>query len=59
MELHAKPGDAVFAGQILMTLHTDTPERIPYAVEALEGAYDIAPAGTEFTARPIVLERIG
>lgn len=59
VELHAKPGDAVFAGQILMTLHTDTPERIPYAVEALEGAYDIAPAGTEFTARPIVLERIG
>ncbi|WP_328632551.1 thymidine phosphorylase [Streptomyces sp. NBC_00356] len=59
VELHAKPGDAVFAGQILMTLHTDTPERIPYAVEALEGAYDIAPAGTDFTARPIVLERIG
>ncbi|MEB8338597.1 thymidine phosphorylase [Streptomyces endophyticus] len=59
VELHAKPGDAVFAGQVLMTLHTDTPERFSYALEALEGAYDIAPAGTGFTARPIVLERIG
>ncbi|MFZ3568552.1 thymidine phosphorylase [Streptomyces sp. BH097] len=58
VELHAKPGDSVFAGQVLMTLHTDTPERIPYAVEALDGAYDIAPAGTGFSARPIVLERI-
>ncbi|MEV3860521.1 thymidine phosphorylase [Streptomyces sp. NPDC050095] len=59
IELHAKPGDSVFAGQALMTLHTDTPERFGYALEALEGAYDIAPAGTRFTAGPIVLERIG
>ncbi|MYW68509.1 thymidine phosphorylase [Streptomyces sp. SID8379] len=59
VELHAKPGDSVFAGQVLMTLHTDTPERFAYALEALAGAYDIAPAGTDFTAGPIVLERIG
>ncbi|MFD7296535.1 thymidine phosphorylase [Streptomyces sp. NPDC059897] len=58
VELHAKPGDSVFAGQVLMTLHTDTPDRFSYALEALEGAYDIAPAGTDFTARPILLERI-
>lgn len=58
VELHAKPGDSVFAGQTLMTLHTDTPERFAYALESLAGAYDIAPAGTEFTAGPIVLERI-
>ncbi|MEV1024429.1 thymidine phosphorylase [Streptomyces sp. NPDC050264] len=58
VELHAKPGDAVTAGQPLLTLHTDTPERFAYALESLEGAYDIAPAGTEFSARPIVLERI-
>ncbi|MGY0018246.1 thymidine phosphorylase [Streptomyces sp. cg35] len=58
VELHAKPGDSVFAGQTLMTLHTDTPERFDYALEALTGAYDIAPAGTDFTAGPIVLERI-
>ncbi|MFJ9039217.1 thymidine phosphorylase [Streptomyces sp. NPDC102406] len=58
VEMHAKPGDAVTAGQPLLTLHTDTPERFAYALESLEGAYDIAPAGTEFSARPIVLERI-
>ena len=58
VELHAKPGDAVTAGQPLLTLHTDTPERFDYALEALESAYDIAPAGTEFTATPMVLDRI-
>jgi thymidine phosphorylase len=41
-----------------MTLHTDTPDRIPYALQALGGAYDIAAPGTPFTATPIVLERI-
>ncbi|MFI7384501.1 thymidine phosphorylase [Streptomyces sp. NPDC049813] len=59
VELHAKPGDTVTAGQPLLTLHTDTPERFAYALESVEGAYDIAPAGTAFSAGPIVLERIG
>ncbi|MER5731123.1 thymidine phosphorylase [Streptomyces sp. NPDC002138] len=58
IELHAKPGDAVVAGQPLMTLHTDTPEKFEYAVAALDGSFDIAPAGTSFTATPIVLDRI-
>ncbi|MEU6892758.1 thymidine phosphorylase [Streptomyces sp. NPDC046557] len=58
IELHAKPGEAVTAGQALMTLHTDTPEKFEYALAALEGSYDIAPAGTAFTANPIVLDRI-
>ncbi|MET8469844.1 thymidine phosphorylase [Streptomyces sp. NPDC006422] len=58
VELHAKPGDSVFAGQTLMTLHTDTADRLPYALESLTDAYDIAPAGTDFTPRPILLERI-
>ncbi|HWM38009.1 MAG TPA: thymidine phosphorylase, partial [Streptomyces sp.] len=58
IELHAKPGDPVTAGRPLMTLHTDTPERFAYAQEALEGAYDIAPQGTEFAITPIVLERV-
>ncbi|NYV74159.1 thymidine phosphorylase [Streptomyces sp. UH6] len=59
VELHAKPGDTVTAGSPLMTLHTDTPERFAYALESLEGTYDIAAAGTDFTAPPVVLERIG
>ncbi|WP_045863102.1 thymidine phosphorylase [Streptomyces sp. WMMB 714] len=58
IEMHAKPGDPVTAGRPLMTLHTDTPERFAYALQALEGAYDIAPQGTEFAVTPIVLERV-
>ncbi|WP_405801828.1 thymidine phosphorylase [Streptomyces sp. NBC_01506] len=58
VELHAKPGDPVTAGQPLLTLHTDTPEKFDYALESLASAYDIAPAGTTFTAPPIVLDRI-
>ncbi|MET8328793.1 thymidine phosphorylase [Streptomyces sp. NPDC005181] len=58
IELHAKPGDTVAEGQRLMTLHTDTPEKFEYALKALPGSFDIAPAGTEFTASPVVRERI-
>ncbi|MGA4543336.1 thymidine phosphorylase [Uniformispora flossi] len=58
-ELHAKPGDLVTAGQPLLTLHTDTPERFAYALESLESAFDIAPEGTAFTPTPIVVDRIG
>ncbi|WP_432789420.1 thymidine phosphorylase [Brevibacterium sp. K11IcPPYGO002] len=41
IELHAKPGDTVTAGQPLMTLHTATPERFDRAIGALEGAVEI------------------
>ncbi|MEV8156253.1 thymidine phosphorylase, partial [Streptomyces fradiae] len=58
VELHAKPGDTVTAGAPLLTLHTDTPEKFDYALRSLEGAWDIAPAGTAFTPSPIVLDRI-
>ncbi|MFF9685071.1 thymidine phosphorylase [Streptomyces sp. NPDC014623] len=58
IELHARPGDTVTEGQPLLTLHTDTPEKFEYALKALPGSYDIAPAGTPFTATPVVRERI-
>ncbi|KIF76378.1 pyrimidine-nucleoside phosphorylase [Streptomyces sp. 150FB] len=61
IELHAKPGDVVRAGEPLLTLHTDTPDKFGYATEALADAYEIAPAGTPdaaFRATPVVLERI-
>ncbi|MGW1129198.1 thymidine phosphorylase [Streptomyces sp. NPDC002526] len=58
IEIHAKPGDVVTDGQPLLTLHTDTPEKFDYALKALPDAYDIAPAGTAFTATPVVRERI-
>ena len=57
IEMHAKPGDHVGAGQPLMTLHTDTPERFARAREALAGGWQIGedgPAG----ARSVVLDRI-
>ncbi|WP_419997376.1 thymidine phosphorylase [Streptomyces boninensis] len=59
IELHAKPGESVTAGQPLLTLHTDTPEKFEYALQSLPDAYDIAPAGTAYEPRPVVLDRIG
>jgi thymidine phosphorylase len=57
--LHAKPGDAVRAGQPLLTLHTDTPERIPAALAALDGGYEITTDDAAVPAsRPLVLGRI-
>lgn len=58
VELHAKPGDTVTQGQPLLTLHTDTPERFEYALQSIEGSYDIGATGTDFTGSPVVLERI-
>ncbi|MFD3728345.1 thymidine phosphorylase [Streptomyces sp. NPDC058671] len=58
VELHAKPGDTVTAGQPLLTLHTDTPEKFEYALKSLDMAWDIAAPGTSFTPNPIVLDRI-
>jgi thymidine phosphorylase len=62
IELHAKPGDKVVAGQPLMTLHTDTPEKFAYAIEALEGGVLTADAHSaaagDFVPAPIVLDRI-
>jgi thymidine phosphorylase len=55
--LHAKPGMRVWAGQPLITLHTDTPERFTRAREALEGAYAIGEAAPP--ERPLIIERVG
>ena len=58
IEMHAKPGDEVRAGQPLLTLHTDTPERFERAVQALEGAWSIGTADEVTTAGDIVIDRI-
>ncbi|MXG89485.1 thymidine phosphorylase [Nocardioides flavescens] len=55
---HTRPGDTVTEGQPLMTLMTDEPERIERALAALEGGYDVAPAGTAYDATPLVLDRV-
>jgi thymidine phosphorylase len=57
VQLHAKPGDRVRAGQPLFTLHTDTPERFERARSALATAAVIGPDDVPVT--PVVLDRIG
>ncbi|QDP97246.1 thymidine phosphorylase [Microlunatus elymi] len=54
--LHAKPGDQVTAGQPLITLHTDDPARIPRALQALDGHWQIA--DTAPARSPLIIDRI-
>ena len=55
IRLHAKPGDRVRAGEPLLTLYTDTPERFDRARDALTDAWTI---GEEPAERPpLVLGR--
>ncbi|NJP93430.1 thymidine phosphorylase [Nonomuraea sp. FMUSA5-5] len=56
IELHAKPGDLVRAGQPLMTLHADETSRFERALEALEGGYAVGDATEE--QLPLVIDRI-
>jgi len=58
IQMHAKPGAVLRAGDPLMTLHTDTPERFARAAEALEGSYLIAPEGSRPDLQPLVIDRI-
>ncbi|MEV6428818.1 thymidine phosphorylase [Nocardia sp. NPDC051463] len=58
IEMHAKPGDPVTAGQPVLTLHTDTPEAFSGAVAALEGAITIDGVGPK-SDTPLLLGRIG
>ncbi|TAJ50136.1 MAG: thymidine phosphorylase [Herbiconiux sp.] len=58
IDLLAKPGDAVVAGQPLFTLSADEPERFERALESLEGAYSIGDASEYFGEAPLVAERI-
>ncbi|MBF6179787.1 thymidine phosphorylase [Nocardia otitidiscaviarum] len=57
IEMHAKPGDPVTAGQPLLTLHTDTPAAIPAAIADLHAAYTIGTPG-EFAPTPLLLDRV-
>ncbi len=59
VEMHAKPGDLVTAGQPLLTLHADEADRFTRALADLDGGVEIADAGTVVHRLPLVLERIG
>ncbi|WP_449408625.1 thymidine phosphorylase [Microbacterium maritypicum] len=56
IDLHAKPGDRVVAGQPLFTLSAADEARFPRAFDALEGAWEIGDQAPE--TGPIVRERI-
>ncbi|MCI2238286.1 thymidine phosphorylase [Paenibacillus sp. TRM 82003] len=56
VELHAVRGDAVRAGQRVATLHTDTPERFAWALEALEPGLVVGAAAP--AAVPLVHRRV-
>jgi thymidine phosphorylase len=56
--LHAQVGQKVQAGQPLLTMHTDEPERFERALAALDGGFKIETSAPETNDRKIVLERI-
>ncbi|MGL5405686.1 MAG: thymidine phosphorylase [Propionibacteriaceae bacterium] len=56
IEMHAKPGQLVTAGQPLLTLHTDTPEKFEAALADLAGSFTIGNVAP--TATSVLLERI-
>ena len=56
--MHAKPGAKVKAGEPLLTLHTDEPERFERARAALEDAFEVAPQHSRPVDQPLVLDRI-
>ncbi|WP_223694524.1 thymidine phosphorylase [Leifsonia poae] len=59
IDLHAKPGDAVRAGQPLFTLSADEPARFERALEAVAGAYRIGDPGDEvLTGGPLIADRL-
>ena len=55
IELHAQLGDRVQAGDALMTLHTDQPERFDRALQSLEGAVAY---GDQAVTRTLIHQRI-
>ena len=57
IELHAQQGDRVVAGQPLLTLFTDEPERFERAEEALAGGISCGEGAA--APRQIILERLG
>ena len=56
IEIHAKPGELIVAGQPLFTLHTDKPELFARAQESLQGAVE---CDSNYQRLPLILERIG
>jgi thymidine phosphorylase len=54
VRIHRCPGDSVTAGEPVFTLYTDSAERLPGALAALEGGWTIG----QPTVRPLIIDRI-
>lgn len=54
--MRAKPGDRVSAGQPILELHTEDDSRIPGAIAALEGAYEVGDTAPD--PGPLIIDRI-
>jgi thymidine phosphorylase len=59
VQMHAKPGGRVQAGQPLLTLHTDEPHRFERALAALEDGFTIDEHASPYPTPSVVLDRIG
>ena len=58
IEIHAKPGDHVQAGQPIYTLHTEEPSRFERATEILQGSTHISDSTEKVDRLPLIIERI-
>jgi thymidine phosphorylase len=56
VEIHVRPGEQVTAGQPLLTLHTDDPDRFDRARASLEGGIDVGDGRA--AEHEVVLDRI-
>ena len=54
--MHAKPGDRVEEGQVLMTLLTDDTDRFARAEDALVGSYDVGADARH--QRTLILDKV-
>jgi thymidine phosphorylase len=58
IEIHAKPGDLVKAGQPVLTLHTDESARFERAKDALMDSFSIGGIDEKINRLPLVVERV-
>jgi thymidine phosphorylase len=58
IEIHAKPGDLVKAGQPVLTLHTDESARFERAKDALVDSFSIGGIDEKINRLPLVVERV-
>jgi len=59
VQMHAKPGDVVIAGQPLFTLHADDEARFERALDALTGVVDVVDADATWVQPKLIIERVG